>query len=38
MKKKIKVRKMIKTWKNLPLEVTYLQVVNWVKASNPKVS
>ena len=34
MKKKIKVRKVLKDWRNLPLEVSYKQVVRWV-ASTP---
>lgn len=31
MKKKIKIRKTIKDWKNLNLEVSFAQVVEWVK-------
>lgn len=31
MKKKIKIRKTIKDWKNLKLEVSFIQVVQWVK-------
>lgn len=38
MEKKIKIRKVVKAWKHLPLEVTYLQVVNWVKTSNHTLS
>lgn len=30
MKKKIKIRKTLKAWKNLPLEVSFLQVIEWV--------
>ncbi len=37
MKKKIKVRKVVKVWKRLPLEVSYHQVVNWVKTSTTKL-
>jgi len=31
MKKKIKIRKTIKVWKNLNLEISFAQVVEWVK-------
>ncbi len=31
MKKKITIRKTIKDWKNLKLEVSFIQVVEWVK-------
>jgi len=31
MNKKIKVRETLKKWRNLPLEVSYKQVVSWVK-------
>jgi len=34
MKKKIKVRKVIKEWRKLPLEVVYSQVVNWVRTTS----
>jgi len=31
MKKKIKIRKTVKDWKNLKLEVSFIQVVEWVR-------
>ena len=31
MNKKIKIRKTIKVWKNLNIEVSYTQVIEWVK-------
>lgn len=33
MNKKIKVRKTIKIWRNLSLEVSFSQVVKWVEQS-----
>jgi hypothetical protein len=33
MKKKIKIRKAIRVWKQLPLEVTYDQVLKWIKTA-----